>query len=121
LEIKLSDLEAEDSMLKGNYLWQVVAIVIGAVPTVLENQFICLFMSLGRILLQGSILTNLFDPMRHQVDLLEVEVSLELLGNINLMADIMLPSLRFALLLGRHPSFSICFLIYHLHLQKFRS
>jgi hypothetical protein len=65
LEIELSDFEAEDATLKGDHLWQVVEIVIGGVPTVLEVRFMCLFMSLGRILLQGSVLTNLFGPMRH--------------------------------------------------------
>jgi hypothetical protein len=33
-------------------------------------------MSLGRLLLQGSVSTNLFDPMRHQVDLQKVEVGI---------------------------------------------
>jgi hypothetical protein len=42
----------------------------------------CLFMSLGRILLQGSISLHLFDPMRHLVDLWAVEVSIQLAGNI---------------------------------------
>jgi hypothetical protein len=76
LEIELSDFEAEDAMLKGDFLWQIVEIVIGGVPTVLEVRVMCLFLCLGRILLQGSGLTNLFDPMRHQVDLRKVEVSI---------------------------------------------
>jgi len=76
LEIELSHFEAEDAMLKGDYLWQVVEIVIGGVPTVLEVRFMCLCMSPGRILLQGSILMNLFGPMRHQVDLRIVEVGI---------------------------------------------
>jgi len=59
-------------MLKDDYLWQIVEIVIVGVPTILEVRFMCLFMSLGRILLQGSVSTNLFDPMRHQVDLRKV-------------------------------------------------
>jgi len=63
-------------MLKGDYLWQVVEIVIGVVPTVLEVRFMCLFMSLGRLLLQRSVSTNLFGPMRHQVDLWKVEVGI---------------------------------------------
>ena len=91
LEIEPSDFEAENAMLKGDYLPHVVEIVIGGVPTVLEVCFMCLFMSLGRILLQGSILTNLFDPMRHQVDLQSVEVSIQLFGNTYLMADIIPP------------------------------
>ena len=65
LEIELSDFEAENATLKGDYLWQVVEIVIGGIPTVLEVRFMCGFMSLGRLLLQGSVSTNLFDPMRH--------------------------------------------------------
>jgi hypothetical protein len=76
LEIEVSDFEAEDATPKGDYLWQVVEIVIGGVPTVLEVRFMCFFMSLGRMLLQGSISTNMFDPMRHQVDLRKVEVSI---------------------------------------------
>jgi hypothetical protein len=55
LEIELSDFDAENATLKGDYLWQVVEIVIGGVPTVLEVYFMCLFMSLGRLLLQGSV------------------------------------------------------------------
>ena len=47
LEIELSDFEAVDATLKGDYLWQVLEIVIGGVPTVLEVRFMCLFMSLG--------------------------------------------------------------------------
>jgi hypothetical protein len=76
LEIELSDFEAEDATLKGDYLCQVVESVIGGVPTVLEVRFVCLFMPLGRILLQGSVSTNLFGPMRHQVDLRQVEVGI---------------------------------------------
>jgi hypothetical protein len=76
LEIEPSDFEVEDAMLKGDYLWQVVKIVIGGVQTVLEVRFMCLFMSLGGILLQGSVSTNLFDPMRHHVDLQKVEVGI---------------------------------------------
>ena len=76
MEIELSDFEAENVRLKGDYLWQVVEIVIGGVPTVLEVRFMCLFMSLSRILLQGSISTNLFGTVRHQVDLRKVEVGI---------------------------------------------
>jgi len=63
-------------MLNGEYLWQVVEIVIGGVPTVLEVCFMCLFMCVSRILLQGSISSNLFDPMRHPVDLRKAEVGI---------------------------------------------
>jgi len=76
LEIELSDFEAEDMTLKGDYLWLVVEIVIGGVPTVLAVGFMCLSRSLSRILLQGSISTNLFGPMRHQVDPGKVEVGI---------------------------------------------
>jgi len=121
LETELSDFEAEDATLKGDYLWQVVEIVIGGVPTVHEVRFMCLSMSLGRILLQGSVLTNLSNPMRHQVDLRKVEVGIYLLGNIYLVADIIPPGVYFAPLLRRRPSFSICFLVYSSLLQEFRS
>jgi hypothetical protein len=76
LEIELSDFEAEDAMLNGDYLWQVTEIVIGGVSTVLEVRFMCLFRSLGRILWQHSLPTNLFDSMRQQVDLRKVEVGI---------------------------------------------
>ena len=46
-EIELSDFEAEDAMLPGDYLWLVVEIVIGGVPTVLEVRFMCWFMTSG--------------------------------------------------------------------------
>jgi hypothetical protein len=69
---------------------QVVEFMIGGVPTVLEVYLMCLFMSLSRRLYQGSVSTNLFDPLRHQVDLQEVEVDIELLGIIYLVADIIL-------------------------------
>jgi len=121
LEIELSDFEAENATLKGDYLRQVVEIVIGGVPTVLEVRFMCLFMSLGRILLQGSVTTNLFDPMRHQVALRKVEVGIQLLGNIYLVADMIAPGIHFAPLLGRRPSFSICFLVYLSLLHEFHS
>jgi hypothetical protein len=76
LEFELSHFEAEDATLKGDYLRRVVEIVIGGIPTVLEVRFMCLLMSLGRRLLQGSVSTNLFDPIRHQVDLRKVEVGI---------------------------------------------
>ena len=63
MEIELSDLEAEDATLNSDYLWQVVEIVIGGIPTVLEVLVMCIFMSPGRILLQGSVSRNLVDPM----------------------------------------------------------
>jgi hypothetical protein len=76
LEIKLSDFETENVALKGDYLWQVVEIVIGGVPTVREVRFMCFFRSLGRQLLQGCVSTNLFGLMRHQVDLRKAEIGI---------------------------------------------
>jgi hypothetical protein len=76
LEIELSDFEAEDATVKGDSLWQVVEIVIGGVLTVHEIRYSCLFMSIGRILLHGSVSTNLLDPTRHQVDLWKAEVGI---------------------------------------------
>jgi len=121
LEIELSDFEGENATLKGDYLRQVVEIVIGGVPTVLEVCFMCLFKSLSRILLQGSGSMNLFDPMRHQVDLRKVEVSIRVLGNIYHMADIIPPGVCFALLRGRCPSFGICFVVDRSLLHELRS
>jgi len=76
LQIKLSDFEAENTTLKGDYLRQVVDIVIGGIPNICEIQLMCLFMSLGRILLKGSISKNLVGPMRYQVDLWKVGVAI---------------------------------------------
>jgi len=120
LEIDLCDFDAENATLQGDYVRQVVWIVIGGIPTVLEVRFMCLFMSLGGILLEGSVSTNLFDPMRHQVDLRKVEVGMQLLENIYLVADIIPPGIQFAPLLGRHPSFSNCFRVYLSLLLEFR-
>ena len=75
-EIELSDFKAKDATLKGDYLGQVVEIVIEGIPTVLEVRFMCLIMSLSRIQLQGSVSTNLFDPIRHYVDLRKVQVGI---------------------------------------------
>jgi hypothetical protein len=76
LEMELSDFEAEYATLKGDYLWQVVEIVVGRIQTILEVHCMCLFMSLGRILLQGSVSTNLFSPMKYSVDLRKVELAI---------------------------------------------
>jgi hypothetical protein len=54
LEIEHSDFEEENVTLKGDYVRHVVEIVIGGIPTILEVGFMCLIMSLGRILMQGS-------------------------------------------------------------------
>ena len=87
LEIELSDFEAENAMLKGDDLSQVVEIVIGGAPTVLEVRLMFLTMPLSRMLLQGSVSTNLVNPMSHQMDLRKVQVSISLLRNIHLVAD----------------------------------
>ena len=76
LEIELCDFKAENATLKGDYMGQVVEVVIGGIPTVLEIRFICLSISLGRILLQGSVSMNLFHPVRHQVVLRKVAVGI---------------------------------------------
>jgi len=55
LEIEISDFDAENAELMGDYLRKAVEIVIGGVPTVVEVRFMCLFLSLGRTLLQGSV------------------------------------------------------------------
>jgi hypothetical protein len=121
LEIEFSVFEAENAMLKGDYLWQGVEIVIAGVPTILEVRFMCLFMSFGRILLQRSVSTNLFNSMRDPVDLQKIEVGIQLLGNIYLVADIIPPGIALAPLLGQYPSFSIYFLVYLLLLHEFHS
>jgi len=112
LEIELSDFEAENATLKGDYLRQVVEIVIGGVPTIPEVRFRCLYMSLSRLLLQGSEWINLCDPMRHQVDLQKVDIGIYLRGKIYLLSDILPPGIHFAQLLGLCSRFSICFLVY---------
>ena len=76
MEIELSDFEAEDAILRCDVLWQVVEIVIGGIPTVLEVRFMWSLMSPGRILLQGSESTNLFDPKKQQVHFRTVEVGI---------------------------------------------
>jgi hypothetical protein len=121
LEIELSELEAEDATLKGDYLWHVVQIVIRGVLTILEVRLMYLFMSLGKILWLGSVSTNLFDPMRRHVDLCKVEVGIKLLGIIYLVADIIPPGIHFAPLLRLHPSFSICFVVDFSLLHEVRS
>ena len=77
LEIQLSDFEAENATLKGDYVWQVGEIVIGGVPTIPEVYFVCLIKFLSRILLQGTISTNLLDLKRHQAHLRTVNVGID--------------------------------------------
>jgi hypothetical protein len=76
LEIEISDFEEENATLNGDYSWQVVEIVIAGMATVHEACCLWLSMSLGRILLQESVSTNLFGPISHQVDLRNVEVGI---------------------------------------------
>ena len=121
MKIELTDFEAESATLIGHYLRQVVEIGFGSVPTILEVRFMCLVMSLGRTRLHGSVTTYLSDPMRHQVALWTVEVGILLLGNVDLVGDIIPPGVHFTPLLGRRPSFSICFLVYLSLLHKFRA
>jgi hypothetical protein len=59
--------------------------------------------------------------MRHQVYLRKVEVGIQLLGIIYLLADIIPLAVHFLPLLGRHPSFSICFLVSLSLVHEFRS
>ena len=111
----------ENAMLKGDYLRQVVKIVNGGVPTVHEVCSMCLFMSLRRILLQRSLSMNLFDTITHELDLLNVEVSIQLIGNIYPRADMIQEGVYFEPLLGPDPSLSICYLEYLLLIHKSRS
>jgi hypothetical protein len=47
--MELPDFQAENAILKGDYMQQVVDIVIGGIPTVSEICIMCLFISLSRI------------------------------------------------------------------------
>jgi len=69
LEIELSDFEAETAKLKDDHSQLVVEMVIRGIPTVLEIPLMSLAMAVSRILLEGSISTNPFNPVRHPVDL----------------------------------------------------
>ena len=51
LEIELCNFEPGNATLKGDYLWQVVEIGIGGIPTVLEVRVMRMLMSLGGTLL----------------------------------------------------------------------
>jgi hypothetical protein len=99
-------------MLKGDHLLYGLDIVIGGVRIVQKVQFMYLFMSLGRILLQRSISRNLFYPLRPQVELRKVVVGIQLLANICAVADSILPGFHFAALFRLCPSCTICFLVY---------
>jgi hypothetical protein len=75
-ENELSNSEAENMMMKGDYVRHVIEAVIGGVPTILEICFMCLFRSLGRILLVSLVSMNLFHLVRYLVDLRNVEVGM---------------------------------------------
>jgi hypothetical protein len=76
LEIEISDFNAGNTTLKGDYVGKVVEIVIRGVPTIRKIRIMFLFMSLSRILLECSVSTNLFGLMRQQVNLWKVEVGI---------------------------------------------
>jgi hypothetical protein len=120
-EIEISDYEAEHAALPSRYFWQVVEIVIRGVLTVVEVGFICVFISLSRILLQFSLSTNLFGPIQHHVDIWIVQVGIKMHEYNYPMAEIIPPGVHFARFLGRNLSFSICFFVYLSLVQKFRS
>jgi hypothetical protein len=63
LEIELYDFEAEYATLKGDYMRQGVPSVMGGVPTILDIRLVCFFMCLARTLFQGTVSTNLFNPV----------------------------------------------------------
>lgn len=121
LEIEHSDFEAEDAMLNGHHPSQVFEIVIGGDPTILAVHFMGMFMSLSRILWQGSVLTNLFNPIRHQVDLWNVEVVIYDDGNIYHVPDSIPRGFHFVPLVGQFSSVIICLLVYLSLLHNFRT
>jgi hypothetical protein len=120
-KIYLSDFETEIARLKGDFLRNVVEIVIGGIQIILEVHFMCRFISLGRMLLQGSMLMNLINPMRYQVDLGKVTVGLQLVGNVHVVGNILTPGVHFMPHLRQHPSFGIFILVYLLMLQQLHS
>jgi len=85
------------------------------------GSFMYFFMSLGRILFQGSVSTNLLNSMRHEVDLWNVAVCIQIVGNIHLVAEVILPGYHYTPHVGRNPRFSMCFLVYLSLLHNFLS
>jgi hypothetical protein len=65
LEIESSDFDTENAPHKGDFLWQVVAILIVGVSTVLGRFIICISIILRSIVLQGSVQKTLFNLVRH--------------------------------------------------------
>jgi len=76
LEIELSDHEVENTMLHGDHLRQELVSVIEGIPTIFEVHFMHMFRSRLSITMKDSLLTNLFDPVRHQVNCRKVEVGM---------------------------------------------
>jgi len=99
LEIELSDIEVANVTLQWDHLREAVLIVIGGDSNVLEVRIMHLFMSPCRIQLQGYVTTNLCDPIRIHIDYRKVEISIQHLGNLYHVADIILLGVHFALLL----------------------
>ena len=73
MKIELSDFKADNATLKREYLWLIVEIVIGGVSTILQVCSRCVIVTFSKILLQGSVSMNLFNPMKHQENLRKVE------------------------------------------------
>jgi hypothetical protein len=121
LVMELFDFKAENATLNGDYLRQVVEIVIGGVPTFLEIHFMRLFMSRSRIQLRGSVLANLFDQVQHQGDLSTVDVSIYSLKTSMLW----LISFHEGFILhhgfGTRPSLNICLIVFLSHLHELYS
>jgi hypothetical protein len=111
LDIALSGFEADYVTLNSDFFRQVVEIVIESIQTVLEICVIWFFLTLGRILIQGSISTKLFAPLKHQVDLRKVEIHIYRLGISDLVADTIPQGMEFVPLHGLHPSFTISFFV----------
>jgi hypothetical protein len=89
------------------YFWWVVKNVIGGVPTVLGIRLMYILMTLGKILLQGSVSTNLLDSGRHEVDIRPIAVETSLLENIYVFGHVTRPDFNFAPRFGPRLSFSI--------------
>jgi len=118
LGIELWNIAAENATQQAESLLQAIQIVIGGVPTILEGCFMCLFISLCRIQLQGSASRNLVDPMSPQVHLPTGQGGIKHIRHFYLMADIIPPGIQVGPFLGRRPRFTICILIYLLLLHN---
>jgi len=108
-------------MLKCDNLRKVALIVIGGVPTVCEVRFMCWFVACTRILWDGSISTNLRQKVRQLVDLPKVDVGIQHLGFIYLLADILPAGIQFTPPVGGCPMFSSCVVVYLSLLHMFSS